>query len=196
MDIHVEHVFSYLHVEDIICLRRVRLYQLSCIVLLIFFQVNKAFYFLTHEPVIWKRFLERMNLPVPPMRPTFLYSHHGTDYEIEQMVTRAISLDDNWKAIKPSIYTRNILPVHHKVQDMFILPGGKYLVASVRDDDGYRYHIMLYALDHPQGHRAIARFPIEVKAYHLYARYMKFKGKSGIIITYATRAFADGAQPG
>ncbi|KAK7063912.1 hypothetical protein R3P38DRAFT_17160 [Favolaschia claudopus] len=176
LDIFVDHVFIHLHIEDIICLRR----------------VDRTFFLLTHEPVIWKRFLERMRTPIPPLRPTFRYSLQVTDFEAEQLVSRAISLEDNWRRDEPRVMARQVVESHHRVLDMQLLPGGKFLIASVRDLSSHRYYITLFSLDHPKGNRAIARVPTLSKAYDLQAKYMKYNGANGIMIAYTRRAFKSG----
>ena len=95
-----------------------------------YIQVDRTFFLLTHEAVIWKRFLERMRTPIPPLRPTFRYSFQVTDFEAEQLVTRAISLEDNWRLDCPQAKVRRVVDAHHRVLDMCLLPGGKFLVAS------------------------------------------------------------------
>ncbi|EEB93285.1 hypothetical protein MPER_08084, partial [Moniliophthora perniciosa FA553] len=77
----IDEIFTYLSIEDIMRLRR----------------VDKAFFLLTHDPLIWRRFLERLNLPIPPIRPNFRYTLEATDFEIEQLVTKAVRADDNWR---------------------------------------------------------------------------------------------------
>ncbi|KAJ7610882.1 hypothetical protein FB45DRAFT_761043 [Roridomyces roridus] len=179
-DIFVDQIFVYLTIEDIMCLRR----------------VDRTFFLLTHEPVIWKRFLERMRTPIPPLRPTFRYSLQVTDFEAEQLVSRAISLDDNWRRDEPRIKARKVMESHHRVLDMKLLPGGKFLIASVRDLSSYRYYITLFSLDHPRGNRAVARMPTISKAYDLQAKYMKYNGKHGIMVAYTRRTFKGGERSG
>ncbi|KAF8215794.1 hypothetical protein K438DRAFT_1659074 [Mycena galopus ATCC 62051] len=177
-DIFIDQIFIYLHIEDIICLRR----------------VDRTFFLLTHEPVIWKRFLERMRTPIPPLRPTFRYSLQVTDFEAEQLVSRAISLEDNWRRDEPRVQNRRVLNAHHRVLDMKLLPGGKFLIASVRDLSSHRYYITLFSLDHPKGNCAVARVPTISKAYDLQAKYMKYNGAHGIMVAYTRRQFQNGAQ--
>ncbi|KAJ7109839.1 hypothetical protein C8R44DRAFT_264372 [Mycena epipterygia] len=179
-DIFVDQIFIYLHIEDIMCLRR----------------VDRTFFLLTHEPIIWKRFLERMKTPIPPLRPTFRYSLQVTDFEAEQLVSRAISLEDNWRRDEPRVKTRKVMEAHHRVLDMRLLPGGKFLIASVRDLSSHRYYITLFSLDHPKGNRAVARVPTISKAYDLQAKYMKYRGLHGIMIAYTRRTFKNGEQCG
>ncbi|KAF7303113.1 hypothetical protein MKEN_01274800 [Mycena kentingensis (nom. inval.)] len=179
-DIFVDYIFIYLCIEDIMCLRR----------------VDRTFFLLTHEPVIWKRFLERMKTPIPPLRPTFRYSFQVTDFEVEQLVTRAISLDDNWRKDTPLVKVRRTIEAHHRTLEMSLLPGGKFLIASVRDLASYRYYLTLFSLDHPDGPRAVARLPTKSKAYDLHAKYFKYDGKQGIMIAYTRRSFVDGVEHG
>lgn len=177
-DILLDHIFIYLDVEDIMCIRR----------------VDRTFYLLTNEPIIWKRFLERMKTPIPPLRPTFRYSLQATDFEAEQLVSRAISLEDNWRQDEPRVKVRRTMDAHHRVLDMSLLPGGKFLIASVRDLASHRYYITLFSLDHPKGNRAVARVPTISKAYDLQAKYMKYNGTHGIMVAYTRRTFKRGEQ--
>ncbi|KAK2461528.1 hypothetical protein APHAL10511_005991 [Amanita phalloides] len=179
-DLLTDGIFPYLCVEEIIALRR----------------VNKAFFVLTHEPVIWKRFLLRMNIPLPPLRPSFRYTSDATDYEVEHLVTRAISLDDNWRRGRTRLLSNKIVATYHHVLDLVMVPGGKFLIASVRDEPGYRFYLVLYAMDHPKGHRALARIPTISKAYFLQAKYGEWKGKRGIMIVYCRRRFQNYSQSG
>ncbi|KAF8079203.1 hypothetical protein FPV67DRAFT_1616907 [Lyophyllum atratum] len=174
LDVFVDHIFVQLCIEDIMCLRR----------------VNKAFFLLTHEPVIWKRFLSHLNVPLPPLRPTFRYALEATDFEIEQLVSRAVSLEDNWRKPHPEATSAIVFDTHYHVLDMKLLPGGRYLIASVRD--AYRCFIVVYCLDHPNGPHALARFPTQMKAFNLQAKYMNYQGKPVIMIAYVRRSFQEG----
>ncbi|KAJ7206725.1 hypothetical protein B0H12DRAFT_1243273 [Mycena haematopus] len=77
---------------------------------------------------------------------------------------------------------------------MRLLPGGKFLIASVRDLSSHRYYITLFCLDHPKGNRAVARVPTKSKAYDLQAKYMKYNGEHGIMVAYTRRTFQNGDQ--
>ena len=155
-------------------------------------QVNKAFYLLTHEPIIWKRFLSQLTIPLPPIRPTFRYALEATDFEIEQLVTRAISLEDNWRQTHPKIVRTRALLARYVVLELKLLPGGKYLVASVKDVDSHRFYIVVFCLDHPNGPRPLARFPTKAKALHLQAKYMRYQGAQVIMIAFVCRWFTEG----
>jgi hypothetical protein len=80
---------------------------------------------------------------------------------------------------------------------MTVLPGGKYLVASVRDAGCKRYAIMVFVLDHTgKGSIALAKTPTKSKAYNLQAKYMTFHGVQGIAIAYIRRKFKSSARCG
>ncbi|KDR85570.1 hypothetical protein GALMADRAFT_234511 [Galerina marginata CBS 339.88] len=175
-DVFLGHVFPHLLVEEIISMR------LTC----------KAFYILTHEPVIWKRFLDRIQLPVTQLRPTFKYTAKSTDYEIETIVTSACALDRLWRAGFPRINDDKILMTRNKVVDLKLLPGGKFLVASVKDRCNFRFFILVYALDVMHGSRLLARLPTFYKVFNLQAKYMYHDGKPGIMISYTRRRFKNG----
>ncbi|KAG6883953.1 hypothetical protein C0993_002530 [Termitomyces sp. T159_Od127] len=175
LDIFVDNISPYLQVEDILALRR----------------VNKHYFHLTHEPLIWKRFLQALRIPVPPIRPTLDRSVRSSDYEFEQLVSRAISLEDNWRKDRPTVASTMSFDASLEVLDMKLLPGGKYLIASVRDD--YRFFIALYHLDHPRGPHILARCQTPTKAYKLQAQYMRYEGKPVIMIAYVCRVLQEGA---
>ncbi|KAK0496739.1 hypothetical protein EDD18DRAFT_1331525 [Armillaria luteobubalina] len=184
-DIFVEHIFPLLCVEEIICLRR----------------VNRMFFLLTREPVIWKRFMARMNIPVPPFRPTFEYALRETDFEIEQMVTRAISVDDNFRGREPSVVNRYRVLVYSQIFELKLLLGGKYLVASIRNIVFRQFQIIIINLEHPGegGVRPLSYIPVHGRATHLSAKYMTFRGEPGIMISYVCRSWKkmdEGTQTG
>ncbi|KAM6498570.1 hypothetical protein JOM56_006518 [Amanita muscaria] len=180
-DLVLDEILPHLCIEDIISLRR----------------VNKTFFILTHAPIIWKRFLLRMNIPLPPFRPSFRYTHDATDHEVEHLVTRAISLDDNWRRGKTCIRSNKCVSTQYQVLDLVMVPGGKFLVASVKDQPGYRFNLTLYVMDHPRGIvQALARIPTISKAYFLQAKYVEWKGKRGIMIVYCRRRFQNHSRTG
>ncbi|EKM83949.1 hypothetical protein AGABI1DRAFT_124275 [Agaricus bisporus var. burnettii JB137-S8] len=176
LHVYLDHIFPCLSLEDIICLRR----------------VNKALFLITHEPSIWGRFLQRMNHhPAVNLRPDIDYTNNY--YEIEQIVSRTVSLDDNWRNPKPKVIDRFLVETHYQVLDMVLLPGGKYLCASIKDRGNFRYYIALYVLDHPSGPQAIARVPVHTKAFKLTAKYLRVNGQYGIIVSCVRRRYATGA---
>ncbi|KAG6853541.1 hypothetical protein C0991_003398 [Blastosporella zonata] len=190
-DIFLDNITPLLQVEDILALRR----------------VNKHLFHLTHEPLIWRRFVQEINVLIPAIRPTFKFGQKSTSYEFEELVSRSISLENKWRQKNPAVVSVSTFNTFFKVLEMALLPGGKYLVASVRE--GPRFYIMLYHLDHPTGPHVLARLPIPTKAYKLKARYMmhgpgdkaklteeeaQIKPVPVIMIAYAMRTYREDGQ--
>ncbi|PPQ79870.1 hypothetical protein CVT25_002926 [Psilocybe cyanescens] len=172
----VDIIFPYFLVEDIIKIR----------------QVNKWFYVLTHQPVIWKRFLKRIRIPITHLRPTFQYAENVERYEPETIVTTACAMERSWRGNFPKIRSERILTSQCRIVDLKLLPGGKFLVASIKDRCNYRFFINIYALDVMHGSRLLARVPTYYKAYDLQAKYMKYKSVPGIMLFYTRRRFKGG----
>ncbi|KAG1814004.1 uncharacterized protein BJ212DRAFT_1482350 [Suillus subaureus] len=172
-DILVDHIFDYLMVEDILCLR----------------MVNKLFYNLTHHGIIWKRFLQRIGPNVPALPPSLQYSPHFlTSFEAERLVIRAITVHKNW--ILPNPPAASYLPVqaHRHILSMVVLPGGKYLVASTCNLAKTHYSLVVYVLDHRiRGIVPLAETPVRGKAYNVCAKYVNVEGTPSILIGYIRR---------
>ncbi|KAI5998106.1 hypothetical protein EDD15DRAFT_2408703 [Pisolithus albus] len=148
----------YLDVEDIMSLR----------------SVNKLYYNLTHQGIIWKRFLRRIGPNAPQLPPSSRYSPRFlTSFEAERLVVRAITLDMNWVSSHPSTLSAN---------------RGKYMVASVSNWAKNFYSLCIFALDHRVGGIvALAETPVKQKAYNLRAKYMTIDGNPSIVIAYVRR---------
>ncbi|OSX66779.1 hypothetical protein POSPLADRAFT_1068226 [Postia placenta MAD-698-R-SB12] len=174
-DILVDQVFSYLEVIDIIRLR----------------QVCKLFYDLTHHAVLWKRLLRWAGVPVPPLPPTSRHTiPHMSGIEVERLLLRATSLDRVWNSTEQmpaNVYDFN---AHHQIHSMFILPGGRYLIASTSDKAESRWSIVIYMMDHRVNEVvALAKTFVNTKAIHINARYMTIGGVRSIVIAYVRREF-------
>ncbi|KAI6048065.1 hypothetical protein EDC04DRAFT_51039 [Pisolithus marmoratus] len=171
-DVLIE-VFSYLDVEDIMSLR----------------SVNKLYYNLTHQGIIWKRFLKRIGPNAPQLPPSSRYSSRFlTSFEAERLVVRAITLDMNWVSSRPSTLFRKSFLAHRLVQSMVVLPGGKYMVASVSNWAKNLYSLCVFALDHRVGGIVpLAETPVKQKAYNIRAKYMTVDGNPSIVIAYVRR---------
>jgi hypothetical protein len=152
-------------------------------------QVNKRLYALTHESVIWKRLLRCMNIPLPPLPPTSRHSIAAlNNLEVERLLIRAVSLKKNFQWVKPEPFYALGVQAFHRIQSMVILPGGKYLVASVKDDIRDCYAIMIFVLDYRIGGAlAIAKTTTPTKAYNLQAKYMAYQDQKGIMVSYSLR---------
>ena len=188
-DVFLEEIFTRLDVWSVISVRRVRGSLSIHLRLLIMVQVNKRLYALTHEPVIWKRFLRCMNVPLHPLPPTPRYSIAAlNNLEVERLLVRAFSLGKNFASRKPEPFFGMAVETFHHVQSMAILPGGKYLVASVREETRCQYAIIVFGLDYRIGGTlGLAKTSTPTKAYNLQAKYMTYKGEKGIMVSYSFR---------
>lgn len=71
---------------------------------------------------------------------------------------------------------------------MVVLPGGKYMVASVCNMAKTHYSLIVFALDHRIGGVVpLAETPVKRKAYNLKAKYMNIDGTPSIVIAYIRR---------
>lgn len=175
-NILTDHIIPHLKVEDVLSLR----------------MTNKAFYLITYEPIIWKRFLERIHAPVVQLRPTLKFNDPVHGCEIEPIVMRAIAMENAWRTGHTKLKKEEVLMANFKVVDLKLLPGGNFLVASVKDRANFRFYIHLYALDVVSGSRLLARYPVPHKAFDIQAKYMDHQGKPGIMISFSTRKFTHG----
>ncbi|EJC98829.1 uncharacterized protein FOMMEDRAFT_171011 [Fomitiporia mediterranea MF3/22] len=172
-EILVDEIFSWLSVRDIVRLR----------------QVCKALAVLTKKPVIWKRFLpyiSQLQQPLAPLPPTYMYGlEQLTGHEMESVVSRAITYDKTWKQHKIEYQDTCEVFAHQHVEEVVLLPGGHYLVMSVKSFDG-QYGLAIWSL----GHRATQRpAPVlfrrtEVRAYGLTAKYMNLGPFHGIVVAF------------
>ncbi|KAF9006095.1 hypothetical protein BDQ17DRAFT_1352725 [Cyathus striatus] len=175
-DTLVDDVFIYLHVEDVLCLRR----------------VNKAFYILSHTPSIWKRLLirlQRLRYPIPPLPPLQRNTFSNIDLDVEQLVIRSITVDENWKSTSsPRLYNKALINAGACVVDMKLAPGGKYLLVSTNDASNQHCYLTVFLMDHPDGPQALARVHTTSKAYHLEVRYANLWGCWGLWVAFVRRA--------
>ncbi|KAI0353984.1 hypothetical protein OH77DRAFT_1406108 [Trametes cingulata] len=167
-------ISDYLDVLDIIRLR----------------QVSKLYYELTHQPVLWKRLLRKADIPLPPLPPSARHTpDRMTGLEAERLLCRAYSLVINWNRSSPRCIHDWSFDAHHRVLEMALLPGGRYLVASVSDFRGQKYSLVVYALDTFSRSRPIAKTDTGTKAYALRAKYVTIKGQKSIAIAYIRREY-------
>ena len=147
---------------------------------------------LTHEPIIWKRFLEsRMNIDVPQIRPSLDYSATSSGFEIEALVVHAAQVAIAWNCVDAiDLNSHRRLESQLEVVDIKIVPGGNFIIASVRDRSNLRFYLIVYVLDTKNGSRALARIHIPNKAFDLQAQYLDRNGHPGIMISYTTRKFS------
>ncbi|KAH9848772.1 hypothetical protein C2E23DRAFT_738871 [Lenzites betulinus] len=173
-DILLDCVMSHLDILDIIRLR----------------QVSKLYYELTHHAALWKRLLKTSGLHLPPVPHTSRYTTQKmTGLEAERMVCRAYSLQQNWERQSPRCHRQWEFNAHYRVLEMTLLPGGRYLIASVSDREGLKYAIVVYAMDAIGSARAIAKTDTATKAYGIRAKYVTIKGQKSIAIAYLRRDY-------
>ncbi|KAI0301476.1 hypothetical protein BC826DRAFT_966413 [Russula brevipes] len=166
-DTLVDLILDHLCVRDIVCRR---LYEL------------------THQPMVWKRILRTLHLPLPPLPPTVPYSFHAlSSLEAERLVIRALAAEANWRSTIPQAYKTRMFCVFADVMSIKIVPGGKYVVASIREGAN-RYALMLLMMEHRvKTAYPVAKISICSKAYKLDAKYMCYETEMGIMISYVRR---------
>jgi hypothetical protein len=105
---------------------------------------------------------------------------------------RAIAMENAWRTGRTKLKKEEVLMANFKVVDLKLLPGGKFLVASVKDRANFRFFIQVYALDVVSGSRLLARYRVPHKAFDVQAKYMDHHRKPGIMISFTTRKFKHG----
>ncbi|KAK0473762.1 hypothetical protein IW261DRAFT_1569484 [Armillaria novae-zelandiae] len=103
---------------------------------------------------------KKFHLPLPLIHPPFQHTP-ARDYHLERALIRAFTLERNWK-IGPSL-----------------LPGGKYLIASMADINDCRYYLAVFDVDETPKHRNNL--------------FMHYQGEQRIVVFYVRRGFPTGA---
>ena len=143
------------------------------------------------QPAVWKRILASTQHRLPPVPPTERYSLANLSrLEAERLLTRSISLAAQWDQEEPRCMRRWEIDAQRKVLEMALLPGGQYLVASVKDRNPTRHSIEVFASDFQYSTGfPFARFTTLTKAFHLRARYLTIHEQPGIAIAYVRRDY-------
>jgi hypothetical protein len=138
--------------------------------------------------MVWKRILRAFHLPLPPLPPTIPYSFSAlSSLEAERLVIRALAAEANWRSTMPKAYKAWRFCVFADVMSMKIVPGGKYVIASIREGPN-RYALMLLMMEHRvKTAYPVAKISIRSKAYNLDAKYMRYESEMGIMISYVRR---------
>ena len=151
--------------------------------------MNRTLCALTKKPSIWKRFLPQLSniqIPVAPLPPSANYSARNlTGSDIERAVIRSVSLEYNWRKYTLKPFRVRRVESKFSVEEMALLPGGHFLVCSVRD----LYNecgVMIWSLDHPQAKQPIPLCfrKTEVKPYFMQVKYATVRGQMGICIAF------------
>lgn len=124
---------------------------------------------------------------LPILRPTFNPLKPEQAYEIEQLIRRSIRLEREWRLGVSRVRHVNEYHGIHNIIDIYIVPGGKFLVASAGDKEGLRYCVMLFALDIVGGLRLLARVPTHSAPIQLRALYGVHQGVQGLYISWTIR---------
>lgn len=149
----------------------------------------KALALLTKKPAIWKRFLPyitQIQQPLAPLPPSQTYNLFNlTGREMEMVVARAVSYDMTWKRQKIEYQSTFSAYVHQQVEEMVILPGGHFVVMSLKAPDDV-YSIALWSLEHRAAQKPAPLLfrRTEVKAYGLTVKYMEVGCIKGISIAF------------
>ena len=138
--------------------------------------------------MVWKRILRTFHLPLPPLPPTTHYSFPSlSSLEAERLVIRALAAEANWRSSMPKSYKTWRFGVDADVMSLKIVPGGKYVVVSIREGKN-RYALMLLMMEHRvKVAYPVAKIVVPTKAYKLEAKYMRYETEMGIMISYVRR---------
>ena len=135
--------------------------------------------------------MNRIAIPLAPLRPSYKHSSFEHAFEAEQMITRAVTLEDNWRSDKPQSKSWEVAVASQKVLELALVPGGKFLIAAVKR--GKSYFLSIYCLEHPGLDRGLLIAEIETKTrvYGIQAKYMKVGGVEGIVLLYVRREWKE-----
>jgi hypothetical protein len=138
--------------------------------------------------MVWKRILRTFHLQLPPLPPTVRYSFPALSAtEAERLVTRALSAEANWRSTVPKAYKAWMFCVYAEVMSMKIIPGGKYVLVSIREGTN-RYALLLLMMEHRvKTAYPVAKIVTASKAYKIEAKYMRYESEMGIMISYVRR---------
>ncbi|KIY73382.1 hypothetical protein CYLTODRAFT_485538 [Cylindrobasidium torrendii FP15055 ss-10] len=181
VDVLVDRILVHLSVTELLRLRR----------------VNKAFCILTHCATLWKQLFMDAQVPVPfvaeyPDR----FAFHPSDFEYERLVAKCVSLEDNWTSKFPHAKGMSTLFMGCTVFEAKLMPGGKYLVASVKevcgDGGGPYFGVHVYAL---LGHgtqitaKLIMALNTVGRVHELQARFVKRRRVTWLAIAFVRREY-------
>ena len=152
--------------------------------------MNRTFNIITRKPAIWKRLFRQITSIVQPLAPLPPTSHFDirriSALDIENVVVRAVSLDDNWRSrdTRP-LFQQDVFAATHKTLEMKLLPGGHFLVTSMQTLNK-RFGLMIWAMEHPATGKPapIVERYTGVRPYFIQAKYMSINGKRGICVAF------------
>ncbi|KAJ3005620.1 hypothetical protein NUW54_g4259 [Trametes sanguinea] len=166
-DVLLDGVMSYLDIFDILRPRRAStnvMYRHPALIIGFLVQVSKLYYELTHHAAVWKRLLRHTDVPLPPLPPTARHTpSRMSGFEVERLLCRAYSQHINWSKHNPRCFSEWTFNSHHRVLEMALVPGGRYLVASVTDPMETTYSLVVFAIDVNRRCRPIAKMDTQPK---------------------------------
>ncbi|EKM55094.1 uncharacterized protein PHACADRAFT_255465 [Phanerochaete carnosa HHB-10118-sp] len=159
-------------------------------------QVSRLYCHLTKQAVIWKRLLRRTTLLLPPLPPEAdhdLGNMKGSS--AEHFFMRAYELDKAWREAHqqpPSAVWE--FDAKGYVAEMVLLPGGRYLLASVSDRDKWQWMLVLYAVHDRGPAEPLVAYRTESRAQMLQAKFSAYRGARGIVVSYLVRRWRHADQ--
>ncbi|KAI9068436.1 hypothetical protein FKP32DRAFT_1561741 [Trametes sanguinea] len=173
-DVLLDGVMSYLDIFDILRLRR----------------VSTLYYELTHHAAVWKRLLRHADVPLPPLPPTTRHTlSRMSGFEVERLLCRAYSHHINWSEHNPQCFSEWTFNSHHRVLEMVLVPGGRYLIASVTDPTETTYSLVIFTVDVHRRCRPIAKTDTQTKAYGIRVKFATVKGEKSLAVAYLRREY-------
>ena len=130
----------------------------------------------------------------PILRPHDSSTVESSAYDLERVVVSAHKLDRAWRSPAPTLRQWQF-NAHWAIHEMTPVPGGEFLVASVRggDNEEKERAVVVYAMD-TQSTTVVAPLiwlPTPGVAYHLSACYLSVDDVAGMLVTYVSREWED-----
>jgi hypothetical protein len=165
-------------------------------------QVDRRMYRLTCEAHIWKRFLAEHTGPLPPLPPSASHAlGRLSALEAERLLVRGISADDNFRRTQPRLHRAAACAAQRDVHELFLVPGGQYMLAGTSVSGGEHWALTLFVLDHKWGAAVpLASIPTQEKAYNIRAVFAQHQSENdgrmeGLIVSYQRRFWKHGGGP-
>lgn len=160
-------------------------------------QVNKLFYALTFEPIVWKRLSQCFSLPIPYSYPSWRHNDNAGINDAERALVRTITLDNNLRCAEPQVLGFRSLEYGWHILESKLLLGGQYIVMSMARGRGgdRKYSIGISHIDCPPevSHPVIIEHPLASRAYSIDAKWMPHKNDEGVMISFVQRFYVEKA---
>lgn len=137
--------------------------------------------------------MRRTKLPLPALPAHVCHSiDNFKDDEAERFLTHACRLDRAWQS--PAEQTeRWTFNAQDYVSEMVVLPGGRFMVASISDESRRDWRVVVYFMGERRAVAMIQRGTKE-RAYGLQAKFMEVGGDKCIVVAYTTRVWIEPEQ--